>query len=177
MVWKKKDRTISLSSSLTISFLLGDNQYMPSPAPFLDVEIRTFPDLRVIHRLLLFRDNTGNPDRVIRPAFRELRQQVIACGLDPDKLLHVGSPEVVEHQLVSYDCCIEFPLPVAENVRTLPGGRYAVLTVEKTPTKIRPAIRAFRGDYLPEHELVVDEVRLVYEYYFKDTLEYCVPIY
>ena len=52
-----------------------------------------------------------------------------------------------------------------------------MLTVEKKASKIGPAIRAFRGDYLPEHGLVVDEERPVYEYYFKDTLEYCLPMH
>ena len=150
---------------------------MPKPGPFLEVEIRNLPDLRVLHRLLLFPSNPLNPDKVIRPAFQELRRQVSACGLDPDTLLHVGVPEVVEGELVSYDCCLEFPLPESGRTRTLPGGRYAALSVEKTPAKIRPAIRSFRGDYLPDHGFVLNEDRPVYEIYYKDTLEYCVPIF
>ena len=151
---------------------------MPKRLPvFLDVEVRSLPDLQVIHCLLLFRSNAGNPDKIIRPAFRRLRQRVTEFGLVPDTLLHVGVPELVDGLLVSYDCCIEFPLPESvEDVKILPGGRYAVLTVEKSPLKINTAIRAFRGDYLPDHGLVPDEERPVYEIYFKDTLEYCVPI-
>jgi hypothetical protein len=49
--------------------------------------------------------------------------------------------------------------------------------VEKLPSRIGPAIRAFRGDYLPDRGLIPDEDRPVYEIYFKDTLEYCVPIW
>jgi DNA gyrase inhibitor GyrI len=71
---------------------------------------------------------------------------------------------------------IEFPLPEKLDVKILPGGHYAILKVEKVPSKIRSAIRTFRGDYLPDHELIPDEERPVYEIYFKDTLEYCVPI-
>jgi DNA gyrase inhibitor GyrI len=141
------------------------------------VEVLSLPDLQVVHCLLLFRSNTGNPDKVIRPAFQELRRRVSDFGLDPDTLLHIGVPEIVDGELVSYDCCVEFPLPEETNMKALPGGRYAVLTVEKTPAKIGPAIRTFRGDYLPEHGLVVDENRPVYEIYFKDTLEYCVRVY
>jgi DNA gyrase inhibitor GyrI len=155
---------------------MDENPTMPTPAPFLEVEIRTLPDLRVLHRLLLFPSNPLNPDKAIRPAFKELHRQVSACGLDPDTLLHVGVPDVVEGELVSYDCCIEFPLPKASPIRMLPGGCYAVLIVEKTPAKIRPAIRSFRGDYLADHGLVTDEDRPVYEIYFKDALEYCLPI-
>lgn len=150
---------------------------MPTkPTRFLDVEIRDLPDLRVVHSLLLFRTNTGNPDKVIRPAFRRLRQCVTEFGLDPDALLHVGVPELDDRQLFSYDCCIEFPIPADVNVRTLPGGRYFVLSVEKTPAKITPAIRTFRGDYLPDHGFFLDDDRPVYEIYFKETLEYCVPV-
>jgi len=150
---------------------------MAKPAPFLEVEIRTLPALRVLHRLLLFPSSPVNPDKVIRPAFKDLRRRVSACGLDPDTLLHVGVPDVVEGELVSYDCCVEFPLPEAGAIRTLPGGRYAVLIVEKTPAKIRPAIHSFRGDYLADRGLLIDEDRPVYEIYSKDILEYCLPIY
>jgi DNA gyrase inhibitor GyrI len=44
---------------------------------------------------------------------------------------------------------IEFPLPEKLDVKILPGGHYAILKVEKVPSKIRSAIRTFRGDYLP----------------------------
>ena len=167
----------SQSAILTEFIFICENESMPRKPPvFLDVEIRNLPDLQVLHSLLLFRANTGNPDKVIRPAFQRLRQHVTEFGLDPDSLLHVGVPELDERQLVSYDCCIEFPLPPTPDVKILPGGCYAVLSVEKTPAKISPAIRAFRGDYLPDHGLFIDDERPVYEIYFKDTLEYCVPL-
>jgi DNA gyrase inhibitor GyrI len=163
--------------SLTFSFFMDDNPAMPRTPFFLPVELRTLQELQVTHRLLLFLSAPGNPDRVIRLAFKMLRQCVTEYGLDPDTLLHVGVPELADGMLISYDCCIEFPLPESlDEVKILPGGRYAVLTVEKTPSKIASAIRTFRGDYLPDHGLVPDEEHPVYEFYFKDTLEYCVPI-
>jgi DNA gyrase inhibitor GyrI len=150
---------------------------MQNTAGFLLVEQRELQPLRVLHCACLFRAATGNPDKVIRPAFREMRQQVSTFGLDPDSLLHVGIPEIVDGQLVSYDCCVEFPLPVkADAVKTLPGGQYIVLTVQKDPKKIAAAIRSLRGDYIPEHGLVEDEDRPIYEIYFTNTLEFCVPI-
>ncbi len=97
--------------------------------------------------------------------------------MDPDSLPLIGIPEVVEAELVSYDCCLEMPLPECEPARLLPGGRYAVLTVEKTPARIGAAIRAFQGDYLLDRDWIVDEARPVYEIYFKDVLEYCLPIH
>jgi hypothetical protein len=145
--------------------------------PILDVETRSLQDLAVIHHFLLFHDRPTNPDRLIRPAFKGLRERLVQYGLNPDELLHVGIPDLADQALVSYECCIEFPLPgCMEDIKTLPGGLYAILRVEKIRSKIGPAIRAFRGDYLPEHELIIDEDRPVYEIYFKETMEYCVPI-
>jgi len=150
---------------------------MPKPPAFLNVELRDLVPLRVLHRNCLFRSASGNPDKVIRPAFKELRLRISAFGLDPDTLLHVGAPEIIDGQLAAYNCCIEFPLPEeVENATTLPGGRYAVLTVEKRPEKIRPAIRAFSGDYFVEQSLILDEERPIYEIYYKETMEYCLPI-
>jgi DNA gyrase inhibitor GyrI len=162
---------------LTEFFFLNENSSMPArPPKFLDIEIRILQPLRVIHHCCLFGSNSGNPDKIIRPVFQALRRQVTDFGLDPDTMLHVGIPEIIDGQLVSYDCCIEFPLPEETDVTVLPGGRYAVLTVEKTPARIRPAIRSFRGDYLPDHGLFPDEARPTYEIYFKDTMEYCIPV-
>jgi DNA gyrase inhibitor GyrI len=156
---------------LPFSFFMDDNLAMSRIPIFLHVELRTLQELQVIHSAL------GNPDKVIRPAFKMLRQCVTEYGLDPDTLLHVGIPELSDGMLISYDCCIEFSLPESlDEAKILPGGRYAVLTVEKTPSKIASAIRSFHGDYLSDHGLVLDEERPVYEIYFKDTLEYCVPI-
>ena len=134
---------------LTFSFFIGDNPFVTNTPIILDVELRGLPDLQVIHRLLLFNSNPVNPDKVIRPAFRQLRQRVTEVGLDPDGLLHVGIPQVVDGQLVSYDCCIEFPLPKANDCKDLPGGQYAVLAVEKTPAKIHQALPRFPGRLSP----------------------------
>ena len=83
--------------------------------------------------------------------------------------------------LVTYDWCIEFSLLIQEDnpslgVATLPGGKYAVLIVEKTRAKIGKAIRQFRGDYVFEHELILDEDRPIYEIYYDTTMEYCIPL-
>jgi DNA gyrase inhibitor GyrI len=169
---------IKAVGTLTVFFFIGHNVPMRTKLPvFLQVEICELADVPVLHEFILFRGQTFYPDRVIRPTFQKLRQRLVDFGLDPDTLLHVGVPELVDGQLVSYDCCIEFPLPESlENVKTLPGGHYAVLSVEKSPSKIRSAVRAFCGDYLPDHGLIPDDARPIYEIYFKDTLEYCVPI-
>jgi DNA gyrase inhibitor GyrI len=155
-----------------------DNHFMEKSPAFLHIEFVELAPVRVIHHYYFFRTETANPDKTIRPAFKELKRRVSEFDLDTNTLLHIGIPELADRRLMAYDCCIEFPLPEnIEEVKVLPGGRYAVLTVEKQREKIGPAIRAFTGDYLPEHELVVDEERPTYEIYYKETMEYCVPIH
>jgi DNA gyrase inhibitor GyrI len=144
----------------------------------LDVDIRNLLSLPVLYHACLLESTPRGVDRRIRRTFQGLRERASEYGLDPDSLLYVGIPEVVGGEAVSYTCCIEFPIPVedAGPRGTPPGGRYAVLTVDKVPAEIKKAIRALRGDYLLENDLIVDEDRRVYEIYFKNTLEYCVPI-
>ncbi len=151
----------------------------------LHVGICKLEPLQVIYKVCLFGGRLENHDsridKRIRQAFQSLREWVVCFGLDPKHLLHIGIPTVEDKYLILYDCCIEFPLPMMEKkndlaLRILPGGEYALLRVEKTPAQIRKAIREFLGNYIPENHLLLDKERPVYEIYYKDTLEYCVPI-
>jgi len=147
----------------------------------LHVGICKLESLQVISRTCVFRHSRENHDKKIRQAFQALREWTVQFGLDPKQLLHIGIPTVEEKQLVMYECCMEFHLPMMEDnteiqLKTLPGGSYAVLRVEKTPTKIGKAIQRFHADYIPDNDLVIDELRPTYEIYYEDTLEYCVPI-
>ena len=147
----------------------------------LHVGIIDLPALRVAHKLCIFPTDPRNHDKQIRTAFQVLREWIVSFGLDPEVLLHVGIPTLDNKVLLMYDCCIEFPLPIDEDgddirLKSLPGGKYAVLRIEKTPGKIARAIRQFHGDFVPENQIVVDESRSVYEIYYKDTMEYCVPV-
>ncbi len=151
----------------------------------LHVGICQLEPLQVVYKTCLFggrfETHDSRIDKRIRQAFQSLREWVVRFGLDPRELLHVGIPTVEDNYLLLYDCCIEFPLPLMEksaelSLRILPGGEYALLRVEKTPAKIRKAIQGFLGDYIPENHLVLDEERPTYEIYYKDMLEYCVPI-
>ncbi|MGZ6317603.1 MAG: GyrI-like domain-containing protein [Anaerolineales bacterium] len=144
--------------------------------------IANLPPIRVVHKLCVFSGNPKRyPDPRIRKSFQSLREWLVGYGLDPDDLLHIGIPTLDNDDLVTYDCCIEFPLPIddeSEGIRQelLPGGRYAILRIEKKPNKITKAIREFRGDYIPDNQLDIDASRPVYEFYYVDTMEYCVPI-
>jgi AraC family transcriptional regulator len=146
----------------------------------LHIGITDLPPVRVAHKLCLFRVGSNRPYKQIHATFQALREWLVTFDLDPDSLLHIGIPVLDEKLLVTYGCCIEFPLPIDSDrqdidVQTLPGGRYAILRIEKTPAKISRAIRQFQADYLPEHH-IRDENRPVYEIYYRDTMEYCVPV-
>lgn len=43
-----------------------------------------------------------------------LREWTVRFGLDSKQLLHIGIPTMDEKQLVMYECCIEFPIPMME---------------------------------------------------------------
>jgi len=110
-----------------------------------------------------------------------LREWTVRFGLDPKQSLHIGIPTMEERQLIMYECCLEFPLPMMEasteiQLKTLPGGNYAVLRMEKISARIGKAIQRFHVDYVPDNDLVIDEQRPTYEIYYEDTVEYCVPI-
>ena len=166
---------------MTVFFFLNDNADMTKKS-LLHVGIVELAPVRVAHKLCIFPVSRTRPDKKIRAAFKDLREWVLNFGWNPDDLLHIGIPTVDGKDLVTYDCCIEFPLPLDDESakvkqKILPGGRYAVLSIEKNPQKIAKAIRQFRGDYLHEHNIIVDEERPTYEIYYEDTMEYCVLVF
>ena len=157
-----------------------ENRGMPVK-DLLHVGITNLSPIQVAHKLCVFRASPTKPFKKINETFRSLREWVANFGLDPDTLLHIGIPSVDGEVLITYSCCIEFPLPIDEagrgvDVKLLPGGTYAILRIEKKPTKISQAIRQFHGDYIPENQIVADESRQIYEIYYLDRMEYCVPI-
>jgi DNA gyrase inhibitor GyrI len=171
---------IGLQNLLTRFLFLIENALMPH-IPHLHVGIADLAPMRVAHKLCLFPATPKRPDKKIREAFRSLREWATGFGLDPDTLLHIGIPSLDGKTLVTYDCCIEFPLPMDDasdgiDLKSLAGGFYAILRIEKKPDKIAKAIRQFHGNYIPENHILVDEERPIYEFYYADTMEYCVPI-
>jgi DNA gyrase inhibitor GyrI len=97
-----------------------------------------------------------------------------------DRLI-IGIPHVVERQLIGYDCCVEpahiaSPLPPGWKTKQLPPGRYAVLTLEKDSATIGERIGQFFAEYVPQHQLILDETRPIYEAYYAQTMDYCIPI-
>jgi DNA gyrase inhibitor GyrI len=95
--------------------------------------------------------------------------------------LIIGIPHVLERQLIGYDCCVESahiatPLPQGWHTKHVPGGRYAVLSLEKDSATIGQRIGQFFAEYVPQHQLILDATRPSYEVYFGQTMDYCTPI-
>jgi len=154
---------------------------MTKHAP-LHVGVCKLEPIPVIYKTCIIRHSRENYDKKIRQAFQVLREWTVRFGLDPKQSLHIGIPTVEDKQLIMYECCLEFLLPMMEDndeirLKTLPGGSYAVLRVEKVPTKIGKAIQSFHADYIPNNDLLIDHERPIYEIYYEDTMEYCVPVF
>ncbi len=122
-----------------------------------------------------------NYERCIRETFQFLRQWSLCQGLNPAELLEVGVPVVEDNRLSTYTCCLEYVLPFLDensdvSLGELPGGRYAIMRVEKTPEKIGKAVAQFNRIYMHDQHLVQAVHRPVYEIYYEHEMEYCVPL-
>ena len=126
--------------------------------------------VQVIYKTCIFRHAKENQDKKIHQVFQALRAWIIRFRLNPKELLHIGISTLDSKELIMYECCIEFPIPMMEEDsdiqgKTLPGGTYAILRIEKTQNKIGNAIRRFHADRIPDNDLVVDDERPTYEIY------------
>jgi DNA gyrase inhibitor GyrI len=61
-------------------------------------------------------------------------------------------------------------------IKLLPGGCYAVVSIEKEPQIIGESIGRFYQEYAPQNNLHIDGTRPTYEVYFETTMEYCAPL-
>ncbi|HEY5731637.1 MAG TPA: hypothetical protein VIS72_16430 [Anaerolineales bacterium] len=86
---------------------------MTKQSPF-HVGICELKSPQVIYTTCIFRHSKENCDKEIRQAFQMLREWTVRFGLDSKQLLHIGIPTMDEKQLVMYECCIEFPIPMME---------------------------------------------------------------
>jgi len=151
------------------------------PTGELQVEVRYLPSLRVV--CLAYKPDKTETNH--RPASRQRCEQVQEWvktqGLDPFKQVTVGDFVSVDERLLRYDCCLEVPEGIEtppKNMRSkwLYGGRYAVVTLPKEPEAITESIGRFYEQYVPANRLRVDAARPTYEFYWADSMEYCVPL-
>jgi DNA gyrase inhibitor GyrI len=113
--------------------------------------------------------------------FQRVQAWVQGLGLDLAVLLHVGVPVLKDGRLLRYECCVEVPAQVQNGlddigIQGLPGGRFAVVSIQKDPAIIGPSIGRFYQEYVPQNHLQIDGLHPTYEIYYESTLEYCVPI-
>lgn len=160
--------------------LISENNHMIKQS-FWHAGVCTLEPVQAVFRQCVFREHESNYDGCIRQTFQFLREWVVCMGLNPAELLHIGIPVLEDDRLAMYTCCMEYPLLFLDedsqvSLGVLPGGRYAVLRMEKTPNIIRTSIQQFNNVYIPENGLVRDEHRPVYEIYHEQTMEYCIPI-
>lgn len=124
---------------------------------------------------------TGSYNEQIRDGFQHIKDWARQCGYDPSALKVIGIPHTNGAQLVSYECALELPESISqdtEDIQTkqLPGGRYAILSLEKDSNTIGETIGRFFAEYVPQHQLIVDSQRPSYEVYYEHTMDFCVPI-
>lgn len=123
----------------------------------------------------------GNFSDQIRDGFQIVKDWATQKGYDLSGLKVIGIPQVDHGQLTSYECCIELPEQVDvidEKIQTkqLTSGKYAVLTLEKDSATIGETIGRFFAEYVPDHQLAIDDSRPSYEIYYEHTMDFCVPI-
>jgi DNA gyrase inhibitor GyrI len=145
------------------------------------VDSRDMPPREVVFLSCSVDLATGAFSTQIADGFDQLKSWAQQQGYQAADTLIIGIPHVVERQLLAYDCCVQLPIHVsapAANLATkqIPGGRYAILSLEKDSATIGEMIGRFFAEYVPQHDLHIDQARPSYEVYYIRTMEYCVPI-
>ena len=146
----------------------------------LSISIKELPSVHVAYIDYQAKDESDNSDE-IRKCFQRVQDWVKGLGYDPYALLNIGIPIVVDGRLLRYESCIEVPAKVqagSDNIgiKELPGGLYAVVSIEKDPAIIGNSIGRFYQEYVPQNKIKIDGTRPTYEIYYENTMEYCVPI-
>lgn len=147
----------------------------------LSVSIKDLPTVRVAYIDYQANSERGDLHNEIGKCFQHVQNWIRKLGHDPYTLLNVGIPNVVDGQLSSYGCCIQVPDDVQSgsdgvDIKVLPGGRYAVVNIEKAPQIIGDSIGRFYQEYVPRNNIQIDGLRPTCEIYYESTMEYCVPI-
>jgi DNA gyrase inhibitor GyrI len=147
----------------------------------LSVSLKDLPTVHVAYISCKANPDRGDLSDEIRESFQRVQAWVRELGYDPYTTLTIGIPNVVNGQLANYECCEQIPEEVKSgtdeiSIKELVGGRYAVVNIEKEPALIGDSIRRFYQEYAPQNELGIDGARPVYEIYYENRMEYCVPI-
>jgi DNA gyrase inhibitor GyrI len=147
----------------------------------LSVSIKKLPSIHVAYIEYKVNTGQGNMHDEIGGCFRRVQAWLREGGYDPLPPLTLGVINMVNGQLVSYDCCVQAPEEMQSgskgvNIKDLVGGQYAVLRIRKDPTIIGNSIGRFYQEFVPQNHINIDGTRSTYEIYYESTMEYCVPI-
>lgn len=148
----------------------------------LSVNVRDLLPLEVAYIHCHVDQSAGNFSDQIKDGFQAVKDWVEQQGFDLSSLKVMGVPQVINRQLISYDCCVELPRPVQVNTeiiqsKQLTGGKYAILTLEKDSATIGETIGRFFSEYVPQHQLTIDDRRPSYEMYSEHLMDFCVPVH
>jgi DNA gyrase inhibitor GyrI len=138
---------------------------------------------RVAYLTIQTSQTVGNFDHAIRNTFDQIKSWVREHGDIAENVPAIGIASVLDGKLQSYECCI----PISENlsldensalnVKSLPGGKYVIVKIEKQSEIIGETIRRFFEEYVPNANLQIDNSRPTYEVYWDTTMDFCVPIF
>jgi DNA gyrase inhibitor GyrI len=158
-----------------------ENSMTTEAQPSLRVHIQELPARDVVYLTCQLDQAIGHFSAQIGEGFGQVKRWLAHQDQAVADSLIIGIPHVVERQLIDYDCCVEpahiaTPLPHGWQTKQLPGGRYAVLSLEKDSATIGERIGQFFAAYVPQHQLILDPTRPSYEVYYAQTMDYCFPI-
>lgn len=158
-----------------------ENSMTTQAQPSLQVHLHELPAHEVVCLTCQVDQVTGHFSTQLADGFAQVKQWASHQGALGTALLIIGIPHVVERRLLVYDCCVQrpnttLPVPQGWGTKHLPGGRYAVLTLDKDSATIGERIGQFFAEYVPNHQLILDATRPSYEVYYAQTMDYCVPI-
>jgi DNA gyrase inhibitor GyrI len=146
----------------------------------LNVSFNELPARHVVFLVYWTNQAAGDFDQRIREHFEQLKSWAKERGVDITTVPAIGIAQVDQGQLQAYECCIPIPdtLSGADKVSTkiLPGGRYAIVQIEKQSEIIGETIGRFFQEYVPSTNLRIDNSRPTYEIYWDKTMDFCVPV-
>jgi DNA gyrase inhibitor GyrI len=150
--------------------------------PSLDISTKELTGWRVAFLTYHTSQATGDFDLAIRNAFDRVKSWVRERGETTTTGPAIGIASVADGKLQSYECCIPIRdhLPTDKDsdmqVKTLPGGKYVIVKIEKQSEVIGETIRRFFEEYVPTANIQIDNSRPTYEVYWDTTMDFCVPI-
>lgn len=146
----------------------------------LNVSFEDFPARYVAFLVYRTDQAAGDFDHVMREYFEKVKSWAKEYGVDIMTVPVIGIAQVDQGKLQAYECCIQVPDTLSGDgniaTKTLPGGKYAIVHIEKQSEIIGQTIGRFFQEYVPSANLRIENSRPTYEIYWDKTMDFCVPI-